>query len=170
MGILTHQCLLLVPKQKEKLPAYSRQVSDQSSSITFLLLSRKVVLEDWSDVYAAEEIDEKVKVFTSTMLTIMDETIPERTVKMHPSDKPWMTSFIKTKIKARQRAFSRNDQVRYEQLCVTVSRLISKAKTSYYRSKAKDLRTTNSAKWFKSIFSLLGINNGNNPLGKTSAG
>ncbi|CAB3981745.1 Hypothetical predicted protein, partial [Paramuricea clavata] len=98
----------------------------------------------------------------------MDETIPERTVRMHPSDKPWMTSFIKTKIKARQRAFSRTDHVRYEQLCVTISRLISEAKTSYYRSKAKDLRTTNSAKWFKSIFSLLGIKNGNNPLGKTS--
>jgi hypothetical protein len=67
LGHSDHQCLLLVPKQKEKLPAYSRQVSDQSSSITFLLLSRKVVLEDWSDVYAAEEIDEKVKVFTSTI-------------------------------------------------------------------------------------------------------
>jgi hypothetical protein len=87
--------------------------------------------EDWSDVYAAEEIDEKVNVFTSTMLTIMDGTIPERTVRTHPSEKPWMTRFIKTKIKARQRAFSRNDQVRYEQLCVTVSRLIPKAKTSY---------------------------------------
>ena len=84
------------------------------------------------------------------MLTIMDESIPERTVIMYPSDKPWMTSFIETKIKARQRAFSRNDYVRYEQLFATVSRLISKAKTSYYRSKAKDLRTTNSAKWFKS--------------------
>jgi hypothetical protein len=45
------------------------------------------------------------------MLTIMDESIPERTVIMHPSDKPWMTSFIETKIKARQRAFSRNDYV-----------------------------------------------------------
>jgi hypothetical protein len=41
-----------------------------------------------SDVYAAEEIDENVKVFTSAMLTIMDETIPERTVRMHPPDKP----------------------------------------------------------------------------------
>ena len=126
------------------------------------VLSRKVILEDWSDVYAAEEIDEKVNVFTSTMLTIMDETIPERTVRMHPSDKPWMTSFFKTKIKARQRAFSRKDHVRYEQLCVTVSRLISKAKTSYYRSKAKDLRTTNSAN------GLSASSHGNNPLGKTS--
>ena len=167
LGHSDHQCLLIVPKQKEKLPVYPKRVRLLTTG-NLAVLSRKVILEDWSDVYTAEEIDEKVKVFTSTMLTIMDETIPERTVRTHPSDKPWMTSFIKTKIKARQRAFSRNDQVRYEQLCVTVSRLISKAKTSYYRSKAKDLRTTNSAKWFKSIFSLLGINNGNNSLGKTS--
>ena len=88
------------------------------------VLSRKVLLEDWCDVYAVEEIDEKVKVFTSTMLTIMDETIPERTVRMHPSDKPWMTSFIKTKIKARLRAFSRNDLEQYEQLRVIVSKCL----------------------------------------------
>ena len=120
------------------------------------------MLEDWSDVYAVEEIDEKVKVFTSIMLTIMDETIPERTVRMHPSDKPWMTSFIKTKIKTRQRAFSRNDLEQYEQLRVIVSKLISKAKMSYYKSNARGLRTTNPA------FSLLGIQNGNNSLGQTS--
>jgi hypothetical protein len=155
--------------ERETIPAHPRQVRLLTPG-NLVVLSRKVILEDWSDVYAAEEIDEKVNVFTSTMLTIMDETIPERTVRMHPSDKLWMTSFIKTKIKARQRAFSRNYHVRYEQLCATVSRLISKAKTSYYRyrSKAKGLRTTNSAKWVKCIFSLLGINNGNNPLGKTS--
>ena len=115
-----------------------------------------------------EEIDKKVNVFTSTMLTIMDETIPERTVRMHPSDKPWMTSFIKTKTKARQRAFSRNDLEQCEQLRVIVSKLISKAKMSYYKSNARGLRTTNPAEWFKSIISLLGIHNGNNSLGQTS--
>ena len=39
---------------------------------------------------------------------------------------------------------------------------------SYYKSNARDLHTTNPAKWFKSIFSLLGIQNGNNSLGQTS--
>jgi hypothetical protein len=53
LGHSDYQCLLLVPKQKGKLPAFPRQV---------------------------------------------------RTVRMHPSDKPWMTSVIKTKIKAGQRA------------------------------------------------------------------
>ena len=97
-GHSDHQCLL-VPKQKEKLPIYCKRARILTLR-NLAVLSRKVILEDWSDVYAVEEIDEKVKVFTSIMLTIMDETIPERTVRMHPSDKPWMTSFIKTKIKA----------------------------------------------------------------------
>ena len=79
-----------------------------------------------------------------------------------------MTSFIKTKIKARQRAFSRNDHVRYEKLCAVIAKLISKAETSYYSSKAKDLRTTNPTKWFKFIFSLLGIDNRNDSPRSTS--
>ena len=120
--------------ERETIPAHPRQVRLLTPG-NLVVLSRKVILEDWSDVYAAEEIDEKVT--TSTMLTIMDETIPERTGRMHPSDKLWMTSFIKTKIKARQRAFSSNYHVRYEQLCATVSRLISKAKSPIIDQKQK---------------------------------
>ena len=93
----------------------------------------------------------------------MRPSLHERTVKMHLSDKPWMTSLIKTKIKARQRAFSRNDHIRYVKQCVTVSDLISKARSSYYRSKAKGLRTTNPHEWFKTIYSLPDAISGSNP-------
>jgi hypothetical protein len=58
LGHSDHQYLLLVPKQKEKLPIYSRQVRLLTPG-NLAVLSRKVILEDWSDVYAAEEIDEK---------------------------------------------------------------------------------------------------------------
>ena len=167
LGRSDHQCLLFVPKQKVKAPVYSKRVRLLTPG-NIGALSRKIILENWSDVYAVEEIDEKVNAFTSVMLTIIDETVPERKVRMHPSDKPWMTSFIKAKIKARQRVFSRNDHIRYGNLCVTISELISKAKSSYYSSKAKGLRTTNPDKWFKTIFSLLGVNNGNNSMGNIS--
>ncbi len=79
------ECLLLVPKRKEKLPAFPKRVRLLTTE-NLNALSRKVILEDCSDVYAVEEIDEKVEAFTSIMLTIMDETIPERTVRIHPSD------------------------------------------------------------------------------------
>ena len=137
LGRSDNQCLLFEPQQKVKAPVYSKRVRLLTPGNMPRALNRKIVSENWSDVYAAEEIDEKVKVFSSIMLTIMNETVPERTVRMHPSDKPWMMSFTKTKIKARQRAFTQNDHIRYGELCVTVSDLTSKAKSSHYRSKAK---------------------------------
>ena len=70
---------------------------------------KKLILEDWSEVFNVEDVDEKVNAFTSTMRSVMDETIPEKTVRMHASDKIWMTSLIKSKIKARKRAFSCNN-------------------------------------------------------------
>ena len=52
LGHSDHQCLLLVPKQKEKLPAYPKRVRLLTTG-NLAVLSRKVILEDWSDVYAA---------------------------------------------------------------------------------------------------------------------
>ncbi|XP_046861627.1 uncharacterized protein LOC124454918 [Xenia sp. Carnegie-2017] len=161
LGRSDHNCLLLVPKQKEKAPTIPRKVRLLSPG-KVNVLCRKLILEDWSEVFNVEDVNEKVNAFTSMMLSIMDETIPEKTVRMHTSDKPWMTSFIKSKIKARQRAFSCNNQARYEKLCSDVSKLINNAKISYYKRKAKDFRTTSPQKWYKSIFLMLGINNGNN--------
>ena len=81
----------------------------------------------------------------------MHETIPEKTVRVHESDKSWMTGHIKAKIKQQQWAYARGDLVRYSQLCDTVRGLISQAKARYYNSKAKDLRSSNPTKWYKTI-------------------
>ena len=91
----------------------------------------------------------------------MHETIPEKTVRVHESDKPWMTGYIKAKIKQRQRTYASGDLVRYSQLCDTVRGLISQAKARYYNSKAKDLRLPNPAKWYKIISALIGANDTN---------
>ena len=61
-------------------------------------LSRKIVLEDWS----AEEIDEKVEAFTSIMLTIMDETIPEsvqtRSLRILDLDREYLPSISRREL------------------------------------------------------------------------
>ncbi len=88
---------------------------------------------------------------------MLDTEVPVKTIRVHNSDKPWMTSHIKMEIKARQRAFSRGDSINYTRLCHKVSSLISKAKIVYYENKAKDHRKSNPSKWFKSISSLVGM-------------
>jgi hypothetical protein len=54
-------------------------------------------------VFNAQDIDEKVDKFTTTLIQLLDDILPETTIcTTHVSDKPWMMSFIKRKIKARQ--------------------------------------------------------------------
>ena len=64
-------------------------------------------------------------------------------------------------IKARQKAFSRGDKPRYEQLCEKVANLIAiaKAKATNYRSKASEFRTSNQSKWYNCIYSLVNAEN-----------
>ena len=62
-------------------------------------------------------------------------------------------------IKARQKAFSRGDKLKYKQLCEKVANLIATAKANYYRSNASELRTSNQSKWYKCIYSLLNVEN-----------
>ena len=92
--------------------------------------------------------------FTATLLVILDDTLPGCTVRVHPTDKPWMSPRIKKEIKARRRAYTIGDNDKYKQLCDNVSKLIEKAKGSYYQSKVEGLRNSNTAKWYRMIYGL----------------
>ena len=77
------------------------------------------------------------------IIKIHDKSLPERTVRVDHSDKPWITGYIKMQIKAREKAFSCSDKLRYKQLCEKVANLIVTAKANYYRSKASEFRPSN---------------------------
>ena len=90
---------------------------------------------------------------------MLDASLPEKTIRVHHSDKPWITGCIKMQIKARHKAFSRGDKLKYKQLCEKVANLIATAKAHYYRSNASEFRTSNQSKWYKCIYSLLNVEN-----------
>ena len=156
LGHLDHQCLLLQPKVKPKVKPYTRQIREMKPA-NIKLLGHKLNLEEWKSVFDAHCVDEKVCLFTATLVRHLDETLPVRTIHMHPTDKPWMTPRIKKELKARQHAYTIGDINEYKKLCDKVSGLISKAKESYYL-KTKDLRTSQSEKWYKTIYGLATIN------------
>ena len=47
-------------------------------------LSRKIIVKDWSDVYAVQEMGEKEEVFNSTVVEMLDKTIPATAIRTHP--------------------------------------------------------------------------------------
>ena len=79
-----------------------------------------------------------------------------KTVRVHISDKPWVSPQIKTLIRDRQRAYTRGDQEKYNQLKAKVSCLIANAKQKFYHDKAQDLRHSNPSKWYRSIYAMTG--------------
>jgi hypothetical protein len=125
-------------------------------------LGLKLNLEEWNPVFDAHCVDEKVRLFTATLKRHLDEILPERTVRMHPTDKPWMTPRIKKELKARQHAYTIGDICQYKVLCDKVSGLISNAKESYYLSNGKGLRVAQPEKWYKTIYGLATINDSPN--------
>lgn len=62
---------------------------------------------------------------------------------MHPNDKEWMTPYIKTQIRARQKAYTKGDEYEYTKLCAKGSNLNMNAKQRFYENKASCNRPSN---------------------------
>ncbi len=148
---------IVPPKCEGEHQTLLTQSSSNETINKLISLGVKLDQEDWNPVFNAQDIDEKVNKFTTIVTQLLDDILPETTIRTHVSDKPWMTSFIKRKIKARQRAFSSGDVIKYKELCDKIKTLIKKAKKEYYHSKVGSQRNYNPARWYKDIFQLAGI-------------
>ena len=128
LGKSDHQCLLIKPScQQVKLKPISREyrVCKQRN---IALITLRLNNENWNEIFTAQNIHLIVKLFSQTLLDILNETVPVRKIWMHPSDKPWMTLYIKSEIKRRQRAFAADDMQNYQALKLKVMELIRTAK------------------------------------------
>ena len=131
-----------------------------------LRLSRTV----WDAVYKAEDVDDKVSIFNRVISKALDGCMPLKSIRLHPTDKPWMTPNIKAKIKLRQRAFTRGNMSQYNLLSAQVEDMIRKAKSNYYQNKAKTFRTSDPAKRYKAIYNLSGVSSQHEGLTVNSMG
>ena len=128
LGRSDHQCLLIKPTKRRKTPARSKRIRLKNRA-NLINLSLKMVSEDWTAVYSTQDVDEKVSNCNSIIIKMLDESLPEKTIRVHHCDKPWITG-IKMQIKARQKAFSRRDKLKYKQFCEKVANLIATAKAN----------------------------------------
>ena len=97
----------------------------------------KMNLKNCEKVYSVWDLDDKVSVFNSIVINMFDETIPMKIIRAHCTNKSWLTPNLKAFIKARQRPFTKGETSKYESPHVQVTKLISNAKATYYKSKAE---------------------------------
>ena len=90
-------------------PPYKRQVWDYSKANKEEIPNTLLNI-DWSLKFLGLTVDEMTSIFTTWVMDIMLLYIPNKMIKCHGKDPPWITSEIKTAIKRKHGVYSREAQ------------------------------------------------------------
>ena len=106
-GLSDHNTITISPKQRTSELSSQRTVLKRDTRP-----SRKAELGgylskiNWNTLENAESCEEKNELFSKIISTGVDIIMPERTIKLHSNDAPWVTEDFKRLISLRKRAFS----------------------------------------------------------------
>ena len=122
-------------------PPYRKQVWDYSKADEEEIWNTLLNI-DWSFKFLDLTVDEMTSVFTASVMDIMLRYIPNKMIKCHDKDPPWITPEIKTAIKRKHRVYNkyvRQDRKpeEWEYVRVTrneTSKIITDAKETYFAS------------------------------------
>ncbi|MEW8512948.1 MAG: hypothetical protein AB2608_19100, partial [Candidatus Thiodiazotropha sp.] len=111
------------------------------------LLRTKAASTDWTSLYD-DDISTHAENITSHIISIAKECIPNKTIRVRPSDPPWITSYIKHHIRKRKRAYRKakhtNSPIKwakFRKIRNKVVTLIRDSKTSFYDGISNKLKS-----------------------------
>ena len=90
-------------KTKKK-PSYIRRMWNFSQA-NFALYREKLSEVNWDKCFESNDIDAICESFTQQLLSVADETVPNRMVTVRPSDKPWYTTAHRKLLRKKNRMF-----------------------------------------------------------------
>ena len=85
------------------------------------------------------------------MTGAIDAISPLKIVRLHTTDKPWMTTSLKQLIKDRQSAFHRGETTQWQRLKSKLQSEIEYRKKEFYKNKIKHLRKDDCRKWWDAV-------------------
>ena len=109
-----------------------------------------------------ESCSELASSFSQDLSSAIDRIFPIKMVKIHFTDKPWMTPSLKQLINERQRAFHSGDRDLWRHYRSNVKKEILLKKRSFYSNKVQHLKSCNSKKWWDSVKLISGKKSGSN--------
>ena len=86
-------------------PPHKRKVWEYSKAKNEIRTSLQKV--DWESKFKNLTFDQMTKEFTIVVMEIIDRFIPNKTIKFHDKDPPWMTPEVKTAIKRKHRIYNK---------------------------------------------------------------
>ena len=112
---------------------------------------------NWTSLYNMQSCEEMVACFYSTVTSLLDHHLPPLTVKLHTTDKPWVTDQFRRLIQCRQCALRSGDTAMFKRLINQVQRLTKQLRQKYYEKKVNGLRTSNPSNWWRAVKQIIGL-------------
>ena len=138
----------------------------QKKKIEKRIFKRSAMLEfgfwlgnfDWSNLFAIEDVNEKITFCHSTIWEKINEYFPLKKIEISENDKEWITPEIKLLMKEKQKAHFENKCDLKDHLAKKLKHKIKEEKLNHNKAKADLFKKSNSKDWYRHINNL--INNG----------
>ena len=99
---------------------------------------------DWSSVLTEDGAEQKAVILVDSINMIMDDCFPLQKITLKNTDNPWITPYIKSRIRSRKRTFGKHNRGEpWREKKKETDDLVKQAKSSYYTAyvkKAKEIR------------------------------
>jgi hypothetical protein len=120
-------------------------------------LGRFLLNIPWENILSSlRSSDDKLTTFTEIINYGLNTIMPERSIKVNPNDRPWMTSHLKRLILQRQKAFALGNNFMFKLLRNKVNRERKRCRKVYYKKKVGNLLDSKPKDWWREVKQLSG--------------
>ena len=159
VGSSDHRSVYWVPNSNN-LTAKKKVVKMRRFPVSALnAFGRWVSVHSWfAHTCAADSlsVDSLTSSFSDDLCNAINIYFPAKSVKLHPTDKPWMSAEIKSLILERQRAYHSGSNDRWRLLRNKVRIAICKRKKEFFARKVMSLKTSDPRSWWSLVSKLAG--------------
>ena len=112
--------------------------------------------EWFSDAESKNSATALASSFTNELNSAVDRLFPSKVIRIHNSDKPWMTPVLKKLIYQRQKASHSGNLDLWRHYRLKVRNDIGVKKRAYYTNKVQHLKSSDSRKWWDCVNQMSG--------------
>ncbi|XP_072021201.1 uncharacterized protein [Amphiura filiformis] len=159
IGKSDHACVLWKPKNTTAKNTVKSRITRPFRDDNIRAFGRWIQDQSWSEVHECNGTQNKMDAMYSVLNKGMELYFPTKLLKIHQTDKPWITPRIKKLISKRQAEFEAHETSKWRQLRNEVKREIEKAKVNYNANRVRKLQKTEPRKWYQQIKCMLNSSN-----------
>lgn len=157
IGSSDHNSILWCPKLNHIVHKVVKKKTRPLRESSLFAFGQWVTTHTWPEVYETKDVLSKADNFYSTLTSAADRFFPTKTVKVHPTDKIWMTPGVKHLIELRQKAFQNNRPAVWKFYRNKTQRAIVAAKRSHYSDRVASLKNTNPKRWHQEVMAMVNL-------------